>query len=270
MNNKQWKQSALLMSLLLFVWIGGSANELPDGDSIAQRINARDEGVSVSRDVKMEMTDKRGKTRIRETSGYRKYYDDEKRTIIIYRSPKNVKDTGFLTFDYADPEKDDDQWLYLPAMRKVRRISASDRGDYFLGTDFSYEDIKLETRVSIKDYTRKTIGEDVVNDHHCLLVEMIPVNETVAKELGYGKAETCVDDSIWIVRRSRIWDVQGNPLKTTINSDIRQVQGIWTVHRMQVENHKTGHQTVFTFRNVDYQAVIDDNVFTKQRLKRGL
>jgi hypothetical protein len=120
---------------MLFSIVSHSANKLPDGDTIAQRINARDEGESVSRDLKMEMTDKRGKTRIRETSGYRKYYGSDKKTIIIYRSPKNVKGTGFLTFDYADTQHDDDQWLYLPAMRKVRRISASDRGDYFLGTD---------------------------------------------------------------------------------------------------------------------------------------
>lgn len=263
------KQSGLWL-LLLLSWVSNAADQLPDGDSIAQRINARDEGQSVSREVKMEMTDKRGKTRIRETRGYRKYYGSEKRTIIIYRSPKNVKGTGFLTFDYADAQQDDDQWLYLPAMRKVRRISASDRGDYFLGTDFTYEDIKLETRVSIVDYTRKTIGEDVVDEHHCLLVEVTPVNETVAKELGYSKGEVCVDDTIWIVRRSRVWDIQGNPLKTIYNRDIKQVQGIWTVHRMLVENHKTGHQTVFTFSNVDYKTPVDDGVFSKGALKRGL
>jgi outer membrane lipoprotein-sorting protein len=266
-----WKQSGLFLLMLLFGGVSHSANQLPDGDSIAQRINARDEGESVSRDLKMEMTDKRGKTRIRETRGYRKYYGSDKKTIIIYRSPKNVKGTGFLIFDYADVQHNDDQWLYLPAMRKVRRISASDRGDYFLGTDFSYEDIKLETRVSIEDYTRKTIGEDVVDDHHhCLLVEVNPVNAIVAKELGYGKGEICVDDKIWIVRRSRVWDIQGNPFKTIHNSDIKQVQGIWTVHRMLVENHKTGHQTIFTFSNVDYQTPVDDSVFSKRALKRGL
>jgi outer membrane lipoprotein-sorting protein len=218
----------------------------------------------------MEMTDKRGKTRMRETHGYRKYYGSDKKTIIIYRAPKNVKGTGFLIFDYTDTQLDDDQWLYLPAMRKVRRISASDRGDYFLGTDFSYEDIKLETRVSISDFSRKTIGEDSVDDHHCLLVEMLPVNDTVVKELGYSKGEICVDDKIWIVRRSRIWGIQGNPLKTIHNSDIKQVQGIWTVHRMLVENHKTGHQTIFTFSNVDYQTPVDDSVFSKRALERGL
>ena len=247
-----------------------TAVELPDGDEIARRINARDEGVAVARNLTMQMTDRRGKTRTRETRGFRKYYGDDKRTVIFYLQPKNVKDTAFLTWDYADPDRDDDQWLYLPAMRKVRRISASDRGDYFLGTDLTYEDIKLETRVSMADYTRVTTGEDVVDGHHCYLVEATPVDQATAKELGYGKVEQCVDDKIWMVRRARFWDTRGNPLKTAYFRDIRQVQGIWTQHRIEVENHKTGHKTLFLFSDVDYRHGVSDELFTREALRRGL
>ena len=96
----------------------------------------------------MELIDRRGKSRVRETMGYRRYYGEEKRTVLFYQSPTNVRGTGFLTYDYPNADTDDDQWLYLPALRKVRRISSSDRGDYFLGTDFTYEDIKKETRIA--------------------------------------------------------------------------------------------------------------------------
>lgn len=246
------------------------AAELPDGDEIAGRVNARDEGVAVARNLTMEMTDRRGKTRTRETRGFRKYYDDEKRTVIFYLEPSNIKDTAFLTWDYPDADKDDDQWLYLPAMRKVRRISASDRGDYFLGTDLTYEDIKLETRISLEDYTRNTIGEDEVDGHHCYLLESIPVDEDVAEELGYGKVEQCVDSAIWMVRRARFWDTKGSPLKTSYFRDIRQVQGIWTQHRIEVENHKTGHSTLFLFSDVDYRQGVRDGLFTQNALRRGL
>ena len=247
-----------------------SAVELPGGDEIANHINSRDEGVAVSRLLKMEMTDRHGKVRIRETRAFRKYFGDEKRTVIFYLKPKNIKDTAFLTYDYADKEKDDDQWLYLPAMRKVRRISASDRGDYFLGTDLSYEDIKLETRVSIKDYTRKTIGEDEVDGFHCYVVEETTIDENTAEELGHLRRESCVDDTIWIVRRSHFWDLQNKPLKTTYFRDISKVQGIWTAHKIEVENHKTGHHTIFTFSDVDYNEGVKDRVFTQNALKRGL
>ena len=259
-----------LAFLLLIIPFIASAGELPSGDDIAQNINARDEGEAVSRTLTMEMTDKRGKKRLRETRALRKYYGDERRTVIFYLTPKNVKDTAFLTWDYPDANKDDDQWLYLPAMRKVRRISASDRGDYFLGTDLTYEDIKLETRVSIEDYKRRTIGEDEVDGHHCLIVEATPVNKATAKELGYSKVEQCVDDKIWMVRRSKMWDLRGNPLKTVLIKDVRQVQDIWTQHQIDVENLKTGHHTRFTFSDVNYAGGVDDFNFTQNAIRRGL
>ncbi len=246
------------------------AAELPNGDEIAQKINARDEGTAVSRLLTMEMTDRHDKVRVRETRAFRKYYGDEKRTAIFYLKPKNIKDTAFLTYDYAEKEKDDDQWLYLPAMRKVRRISASDRGDYFLGTDFSYEDIKLETRVSLEDYTRKTLGESEVDGVHCYLIEETAIDNETAEELGHNRRESCVDNMIWIVRKSQYWDLQNKLLKTTYFKDISKVQGIWTAHKIEVENHKTGHKTVFTFSDVDYSESVSDRVFTQNSLKRGL
>jgi len=246
------------------------AAELPSGDEIAHNINARDEGVSVVRTLTMEMTDKRGKQRIRETRGFRKYFGDEKRTAIYYLSPKNVKDTAFMTYDYADASTDDDQWLYLPAMRKVRRISASDRGDYFLGTDFTYEDIKKESKVSIEDYTRKTIGEEVIDGHRTFIIESIPVDKKTAKELGYSKVKQWVDAEIWIVRKAEFTSLRNKPLKTIYTTEIKQVQGIWTTHLLKVENHKTRHTTKFIFSDVDYQTKISDGLFTERALRRGL
>ena len=264
------KTLILSVSLLAGYVSPVSSAEFPSGNDIARNINARDEGIAVSRKLKMEMTDRHGKVRIRETRALRKYYGDEKRTVIFYLKPKNIKDTAFLTYDYADNDKDDDQWLYLPATRKVRRISASDRGDYFLGTDLSYEDIKLETRVSLKDYTRKTIAEDAVDGVHCYVVEETAIDDATAEELGYLRRESCVDDKRWIVLRSKHWDPQNKLLKTTYFRDISEVQGILTAHIIEVENHKTGHQTRFTFSDVNYTDAVKDRMFTQNALKRGL
>jgi outer membrane lipoprotein-sorting protein len=266
---RQILTGTLLIPVLLIPTIS-VAFELPDGDEVARRINARDEGVAVARNLTMQMTDRRGKTRTRETRAFRKYYGEEKKTVIFYLEPSNVRDTAFLTWDYPNADKDDDQWLYLPAMRKVRRISASDRGDYFLGTDLTYEDIKLETRIGLEDYTRKTLGEDEVDGHHCYLLESVPVDEKTAKELGYGRVEQCVDSKIWMVRRAKFWDIKGKQLKTSHFREIRQGQGIWTQHRIEVENHKTGHNTLFIFSDIDYQHGVDDELFTQTALRRGL
>jgi len=262
-------KNSLLALSLLSTSLAFSA-DLPSGDTVASNINKRDEGVSVSRLLTMEMTDKRGKNRVRETRGFRKYYGDEKRTVIFYLSPKNIKDTAFLTYDYPDADRDDDQWLYLPAMRKVRRISASDRGDYFLGTDFTFEDIKLETRVSLKDYTFKTLGESEVDGKHCIILESTPKSKKIAKELGYSRVEQCIDDEIWMARESKMWDVKGKPLKTIHVHDIRQIDKLWTTHTMEVKNHKTGHNTKFTFSDVSYEKSVSDSLFSQKSIKRGL
>ncbi|PCI14555.1 MAG: hypothetical protein COB71_02380 [Thiotrichales bacterium] len=246
------------------------AATLPSGDEIANNINARDEGQSVIRTLTMEMTDKRGKQRVRKTRGFRKYFGDEKRTAIYYLSPKNVKDTAFMIYDYADTTIDDDQWLYLPAMRKVRRISAADRGDYFLGTDFTYEDIKLESKISITDYSRKTIGEEMIHGHQTYIVESIPIDKETAKELGYSKVKQWVDAEIWIVRKAEFTNLRNRPLKTIYTREIKQVQGIWSAHLIEAENHKTRHTTKFIFSDIDYQTEVNDDLFTERALRRGL
>lgn len=244
-------------------------DDLPSGDEIVKQLNARDDGQQVSRALTMELIDRRGKSRVRETIAYRRYYGDEKRTVLFYQSPTNVKGTGFLTYDYADATGDDDQWLYLPALRKVRRISASDRGDYFLGTDFSYEDIKKETRIAVEDYTFKTLATEEVDGHLTYVLEGTPVDSETAEELGYGRVLWYVDPEIWISRRTEMWDVNGNSLKTLRSENIESIQGIWTSLRLSAINHKTGHSSIFTFSDVDYQASVDDSIFEQRALRRG-
>ena len=245
------------------------STDLPTGNEIIEQLNARDDGQQVTRILTMELIDRRGKTRTRETQAYRRYFGDEKRTVLFYRSPANVKGTGFLTYDYANPSADDDQWLYLPALRKVRRISSSDRGDYFLGTDFSYEDIKKETKVAAEDFTFTTTGTEQVDDHLTYVVEGIPVDAETAEELGYGRVVWRVDPEIWMSRKTDMWDVNGNALKTLHNEVIEEVQGIWTALTLSAVNHKTGHSSIFTFKDTDYESPIDDAMFEQRALRRG-
>ncbi|BFM15495.1 outer membrane lipoprotein-sorting protein [Maricurvus nonylphenolicus] len=246
-----------------------TTGDLPEGRWVMQQVNNVDDGDAVSRKLTMKMIDKRGKERVRETVGYRKYFGEEKRTVLFYLTPRNVKDTGFLTYDYPSIEVDDDQWLYLPALRKSRRISASDRGDYFLGTDFSYDDIKKEGKIEINDYQFTTLRQEVINGKNALVVEGIPVDKETAKELGYGRVVSWIDTSNWVVIRAKYWDIKLNELKTLDISDIRQVEGIWTRHQLYVQNHKTGHMTQFVFSDVDYSSPVKDTLFTRQALSRG-
>lgn len=267
---------SLITAIVVLGWISSSdvqatevSEELPEGLWVAQQINAVEEGVQRTATISMKLTDRRGKERERETRVYRKYYGEEKRTVMFYLSPRNLKNTAFLTYDYPDKQLDDDQWLYLPALRKARRISASDRGDYFLGTDLTYEDMKKEGKLELSDYQFKTLSRTEEDGASLLLLESIPVNENISKELGYGKIHAWVDENTWLIVKSKYWDVNLNELKTLNFEEIRQVDGIWTRHLLTVMNHKTGHKTEWAMSDVDYSSDVRDQIFRRNALTRG-
>ena len=234
---------------------------------VIDSVNSRDDGQSVSRNLKMVLTDKRGKKRVQETLSYRKYYGDDKKSVIFYLKPKRLKGTGFLTYDNAMSA--DEQWLYLPSLRKVRRVSASDRGDWFLGTDFSYEDIKKETKVSTEDYEFKLLGEEEVDGHAVYKMESTAKSADIAKELGYSKLVSFIDKKIFISRKVAFYDARGALLKRLHNQEIEQIDGIWTIQHMQMINAQNGHESHFYFSDIDYKTALSDTLFTQQSLKRG-
>lgn len=246
------------------------ADALPDGRSVAENVNARDDGQYVSRQLVMQLIDSGGSTRERTTRSFRTYDGEDKKIAIYFEQPRNVRDTAFLTFDYAEAGEQDDQWLYLPALRKVRRISGSDRGDYFMGTDFTYDDMKLDGKIAIGDYAFQSVGRDAADGIPCLLLEATPQTDSVAQELGYSRTVSCIDEEIWIARRTEYWDTQGNRLKTLHVRDIAQVSGIWTPQLLVMENHKTGHKTVFRISDVVYKDEMDRDVFSQAAIRRGL
>ena len=263
-------KSTLLAALLLPLALTPAPAQELSGLEIMQKVDARDDGAQVKREFTLEMTNRNGASRTERTIGYRKYFGAEKRTIFFYTEPTNVRGTGFLTFDYPDPKADDDQWLYLPALRKVRRISASDRGDYFLGTDFTYEEIKKEQKVELSDYRFTLTGRETVDGHDTLVVEGLPANEEVARELGYSRVVWRVDPVIWMSRLSDYYDLGGNHLKTIHLEEVREIDGILTAMKVFARNHKTGHSTRLTFAEVDYKVDVNDSLFAKNRLRRGL
>jgi hypothetical protein len=262
--------AALLAAAALAGPAAGEPGARPEGIEVARRINARDEGRQVTRTARWELVDRQGVRRTRETRVFRKTDAAGKRTVLFFLAPQNLRDTAFLTVDFAEPGREDDQWLYLPAARRVRRVSATDRGESFLGSDLSYEDVKLETKVGLEDYRWTTLGEEAVEGRPCLLVEAVPVDEKTARELGYGRVLLRVDPEIWMVRRAEYWDPGGRLLKTAELGDVRLVGGIWTVHRVEVANARTGHRTILGFEDVDYASPVDDDLFTERALVRGL
>jgi outer membrane lipoprotein-sorting protein len=260
---------ALLISMVLAKPVTVGASEILEADQIVANINAVKDGAHVTRKLTMTMTDRHGKQREQESVNYRKYFASDKKTVMFFQKPANIRDTGFLIWNYADPTEEDDQWLYLPALRKVRRVSAADRGDYFLGTDFTYEDMKLDGKFEPLDYTFVLQGEESLDGVLTHKLEATPRSEDIARELGYSKTVSWVDPRNWTLVKVEFHDQKGKLLKTLTADDIRQIDGYWTRHRLTMHNQQTGHQTEFVFSDVDYVTPIKDSLFSKQALARG-
>jgi hypothetical protein len=242
---------------------------LPDAAAIVAKFNARDEGEHVRRIVTMTLRDKHGRERVRQALSCRKFYGTDKRTVFFFLSPATIRGTGFLTFDYGDSARTDDQWLYLPNARKARRIDSGDRGDFFVGTDFTYEDIKKETKVSTEDFDFKLLGMEVLDGHRCFKIEATPVNVGVAKALGYARVLHWFDAESLMSHKSEFLDAKGTVLRRILTSEIAQIDGIWTARRMVARNEMTAHTTEFEFTEIDYKTPVDDSMFTEEALLRG-
>jgi outer membrane lipoprotein-sorting protein len=256
-------------ALLPELGMGGEEAGNVTAQEVVRRVNSREEGVSLGRRLRMELTSPSGKQKVRETLVVRKYFGDSKKTVLFFESPANLRGTAFLTFDYLSSDKDDDQWIYLPAARRVRRISASDRGESFFGTDFSYEEIKNDTRLATEDYSYRLLGTEQCDSKRCYRLEATPISDRVAEELGYGRVQVLVDGEIWMPVQFEVWDVSGNELKEIRFSDVRKVEDVWTVHRIDVKHLRTGHTTRFSFSEVEYDAQVDESIFSQHSLRRG-
>ena len=259
----------LAIAVCAGVSLASAQSPLPPAEEVVQRVNARDEGDSVARTWVMELVEKDGSSRARTLRSFRRRFGDERRSVLFFEEPPNVKGTALLTFDYDDPGRPDDQWLYLPALRKSRRVALADRGRSFLGTDFSFDDMKRETQLSPVDYRWRTLGEETVEGRRCLVLEAIAVDARVARELGHGRVVVRIDAELWIPRFAEYFAADGAPQKTIRLLDIAEIQEIWTAQRIEAEDLATGHRTTLRFRDVDYHAQIPEEQFSEAAMRRG-
>ena len=266
------RSTALFGALLLVgLAVAGRSEDvaLASGDEVARRINARDDGATFFGEIRMELLDPRGATRVREIRTLRRDVGGERETLFVFELPKDVRGTGLLIRDHTEAAREDEQWLYLPAARRVRRIASGDRGGYFVGTDFTYDDMKNGTKLSLADYRFTTLRREAIDGVPCTVLQAEAVDADVADELGYSRILFWVDESIWMARRAEFWDRRGRALKTITVGDIRQVDGIWTAHALNAVNEQSGHRTLLTLERVRYGFPVSDDMFTERALERG-
>jgi outer membrane lipoprotein-sorting protein len=258
---------------LLFLFSGIFLNQ---NKVFAQELTGRDIAVKVKEQRTSEseyavstmiLINKRNQKRIRKVHRWSRDYQGkggiDKKTIIFFESPADVRNTGLLIYSYTAPSADDDRWLYLPALQKVRRISSKQKGDYFMGTDFTYEDMG-EQDVDEDEHT--LLRTENLNGIPCFVVQSIPRE----KNHIYGKKVLWIDKSRFVPLKVEFYSKKGNLIKVMTSEDIEKIDGKWTAKRITMNNIEKKHKTILEIDKVEYDISIPDSKFTQTELKRGL
>jgi len=236
---------------------------------IMEKVDARDDGKTLEENMVMILIDKNGKKRTRNLHTYSKDFGPDEHKIMFFKSPADVKNTAFLTYDYDNAKKDDDQWLYLPALKKVKRIPSSDKSSSFMGSDFSYFDM---TDRDLEDYDFKLLKETKVRGKEAWMIEATPRTKKVIKESGYTKTIGIVRKDNHVVVRS-IGFLRNGKKKYLDITKLHQKDGIWIPDEMIMTTKKgknTIHKTILRFSNIKLNKTIPNSIFTTRRLEKGL
>jgi outer membrane lipoprotein-sorting protein len=255
----------ILPAILLCLLAVGVQAETPEekGLAIAVEANNRDSGfVDYTNDVQMILRNKQGQESIRLIRSKTLEVDgDGDKSLTIFDEPNDVKGTALLSFTHK--EGPDDQWLYLPALKRVKRIASDNKSGPFMGSEFAYEDI---TSQEVEKYTYKYLRDDTLDGMEVFVFERYPVD----KKSGYTRQVIWLDKEHYKERKIEFFDRKDTLLKTLLLTDYHQyLDRFWRAHQMDMENHQTGKSTRLNQSNFEYQTGLSDRDFDTNSLKRA-
>jgi hypothetical protein len=242
------------------------------GDSTAHDIMEKNFFVIKIKNIKQEaimtLVDDKGRTRERKMDLMGKLQDNkvDYNLIIRFHYPADIKGTSFLQIEHSDG--DDNLWIYLPALKKSRRLVANNKKDSFFGSDFSYSDI-LPLKVDL--YEHKLIKLEPVEGFDCYVIESTPKDLKEMDNNGYAKKISWIRKDNFVESKIEYYDVKGRLLKTQTISRHKEVDPEnhrWMALQREMVNHQTVHKTVLTFDKVNVGTAIADDVFTTSTLER--
>ena len=213
----------------------------------------------------MRLINSKGKERSRNIKQFIRFDENDNRSSLIrFNAPADVAGTGFLAVENADRE--DDQYLYLPALQRSRRISASNETDNFMGSDFTFEDLDRE---DLSDFNYKLEGEEQINGAAAWKIIATPANDKKAKESGYSKREIFVSKQSFIPLMINYYDKKGTLTKVFTAKDVKEVgAGKYRAHKMEIANKATGHTTVLEFSDFVINGGLEEDFFTVRYLEK--
>lgn len=263
------KSSAVMIKFLAavlplsFSLVNAAFAETPaeKGLAIAMEADRRDTGWKDSSNIMlMTLRNKEGKesrrnlrVKMQEVAG------DGDKSLIVFDSPRDVKGAALLT--YSHKSGTDDQWLYLPALKRVKRISSANKTGPFMASEFSYEDM---TSPEVEKFTYKYIKDAVLNDMECFIVERYPVD----KNSGYKREVVWVDKKEYRPWKIEFYDRKNSHLKTLKLSDYNKyTDSYWRPDLSHMENHQTGKSTTLEFKDYKFQIGLKSKIFESSKLR---
>jgi len=216
----------------------------------------------------MLLVNEKGQTRERKSITFSVLQPNgiDSKFLVKFISPSDIKGTAFLQVEHI--EADDDEWIYLPALGKSRRLVANNKKDSFVGSDFSYGDISLP---NVDRYNHRLVGSEVINNYDCYEVESIPKSDTIKTDIGYGRKLTWLRKDNFLETKVEYYDVANRLLKTQTVTEHKLLEPEtqrWIALRREMVNSQTGHKTVLTFAEVQAPTSVPEDLFTTRYLER--
>ena len=250
-----------LVILIMIIMLLPKSILAQEADEIAWKVYNRDSPKDGESDMTMTLINSKGKERVRYLHQFLKDYPEVEKKVMFFKAPADVKNTSFLNFSYDD-DRDDDQWLYLPALKKVKRISGGSKDDYFMGSDFTYED--MEKRSPNKD-THSLLKTETLNGEECYVIESTP-----REEGQYSKRVAWVIKDKWIPLKIDFYDEDEDLMKVLTITDYQQLEGYWTIIVQEMQNVQREHKTVIALTNIQLEKGLGDDKFTQRTMMKGL
>lgn len=255
------KTKRIIGGIILLVMSTSLFSSSPTGKEIMQNVFNRNTGNNMKANLKMEIMNSKGQ--IRERNIIQVSQEDAEgveKKLMFFLSPSDVKDTGFLSISYPD-NRDDDQWIYLPALKRVKRIASKNQNDSFMGSDFTYDDMGMRNP-NKDDHT--ILGTQIIDGYECYIVESIPKE----KNKEFDKTITYIVKNEWF-GLNKEYHYKGELVKELTINNVEIINNIYVITEMTMKNHEKRTQTRITMSKVSFDNDLDKKLFTDRQLKIG-
>lgn len=232
----------------------------PSGQELAQKVYDYDIGDNSLAQMTMVLEDDSGRKRERSLINMTMDQDDLRKTMIRFLEPADIEGTGFLSIEQEDGSTE--QFLYLPALDRTRRIVADQKGRSFVNSDFTYEDMQ---RRPVEDYEHSITGQEEVQGHDCWILEEKPLPEANSQ---YALIKNWVPKDIPVSVQAHFFSEKDEHIKTYKVPELQEIQGIWTPMRMLMIDHTEGHQTMLSTEDIQYNSSdVQESYFSTRYLE---